>query len=443
MKKKYVFILIALMLVIAAAMPVIFAWASQDEPGDGETPTAGETPPAEPTPPPPPEPTPPPPPTPRPFPQWFNKLTVLPNWIFDVDELPDWFYDLTEMPGWFYEIPRVPLWFYQITEIPDWFYPPTPPPPEQTKDGESYANGDWFWPENPDPPIVTPPPGLDPQDTPPPENGEDPTDTEPEYPFDIAEYPFVYELPDNLGVLGSTVPFGMITDGGVRLEYPAYLLVMTRRGDVFNYEPGNLIAESGTYILSTTSGEEVFRFRIITDPVNDLDEYTAPSGFHISTVSFGDSGETLINNVSHPTTQDGTYYFSLIDSYTDEILAVVRVTVDTLAPTLIFDGWEEGEERADAPVSFSPSESDADITVTLGGNPYLPDDNTLTTPGNYVIVVSDLAGNATIYSFRLTGAGGGGGCINAAGVWLIILMVLMLGALIFFLMRNRRKARVR
>ena len=447
-----------------------------------------------------------PPPPPRPFPDWFNRLPVLPDWIFDVDELPDWFYDLPAMPVWFYTIPRIPQWFYTITDIPDWFYGTGELPeggingggqdgedPDDPKSGE-WAPGvvlpdDWEWPEGWEwlanvtvpqgvdpgewltvlgwPPDLEMPPGFaiptDPPDEP--DNGGE-TEEPPDEPGDITTepdngnnaalldrylYPFIYQLHDGNDEFGANIPMGMITDSEVRLGYTVPSIRLMRDGEEIWSSSGNVLINDGEYEAFLPSGEQVFGFRIIRRPVSSLTEYIAPPGFYIQSVGFedaaGDLGFTTdepVNSERFDLTQDGTYYFSIVSVEDDALLSIVSITRDTTPPRLSFEGWEGWEESVPGPVEFFSDEEDVLIAVTLDGEPHNLIGNTLTLPGSYVITATDLAGNETTYTFRLTQSPASTSSgINAAAVFTIILVVLLLGALVFFLIRNRTKARVR
>ena len=407
---------------------------------------------------PPPTQTPPPTPSPsappRPFPEWFNRLTTLPpDWIYEVDELPDWFYDLPAMPAWFYEIPRVPLWFYSITEIPDWFYPP-----------EGEEDPDWMeigeFPEISD--LKTGEPGRLPDDGEDPENTGEPGDSEepggieepvdvevpepepdpepepPEYPFDIEIYPFIYELDGLDSLLASSVPFGLITDGAVRLDALNADIRLTRDDEDFAYSLGDQIIVDGNYLVFLEGGDAVFSFRIITVPVNDFTEYTAPAGHLIQSVRLDGAPEIALNAERYAIGQDGTYLFSIADSETEETFSTVSITVDTTPPALTFSGWEIGEPRTRGPVQYYTDEDDIRINVEIDGRPYYAEQlNTLTEDGSYTITATDAAGNVVVYTFRLASG------MNASAIWVIILVIVLLGALAVFLVRNRNKARVR
>ena len=457
--------LVAFVLVFAMVFPSFTVFASQPDGGADSVPVDSETvsppPSVDATEPPPGSfdqlPSPSPTPTPRPFPEWFNRLPYLPEWIYMVDELPEWFYQLERPPVWFYDIPRVPSWFYQITEIPEWFYPEEGPEVPDGGEGSDYwehppgwedgkggstpfdreGTEDWERPEYWDPSgeLEWPDPPDDPGDV---GNGEN--IREPEEPvshYDSSIYPFVYKMPGDYGLFASSVPFGMITDGGVRIDYPPIYIRILRGEDEYNHSPGEQITQDGVYTAITLGGDTVFWFRIITAPVNDLSAYPAPSGFYLQEVSSNHRTETMLNSDLYEVEEDGIYRFSLADKETGELFRVVTVTLDTTPPTLTFDGWEEGEVRTMAPVRYFPDELDAIVTVTKDGQSFFSAQDTLEEAGRYIITVTDLAGNETVYSFRLTAG------MNISAIWVIIIFVLLLAALAVFLIRNRRKARVR
>ena len=435
------------------------------------------------------------------MPVWFYTIPRVPQWFYTITEIPDWFYIAGELPsggetdggqpngqpggedGW----GQIEEPYFGMSKEGDtspgggqssgWGLPDDYEWPEgwewleNVQIPQGWDHSEWLyahgWPSDLElpPGFARPPwPPIGPDDAPAPwddmegsegqegpegPEGQEGGEGEGEEPeadentLDGGLYPFAYQLPDESGWIGSDVPFGMITDGPVRLGYTVPVIMLMRDGEDVGVFSGSLFSQDGEYTAYLLSGEQVFSFRIIGTPVNDLTEYVAPLGFYIQTVRLEGEPETAtesaVNADSYELEHDGTYVFTIASSEDDEVFGVVTMTLDTTPPELSFTGWQDGQESVPGPVEFFSDEEGVTIEVTLDGEEYIADLNTLTLLGSYVITATDLAGNEAVYIFSLAPSEE----TNMSAIWLIIIVVLILGAIATYLIRNRMKAKVR
>jgi hypothetical protein len=333
---------------------------------------------------------------PRELPAWFSGMSDIPAWFFTADTLPDWFYELPAEPVWFRQIDSIPEWFYEITEIPDWFYPPD------------------FMPE-----------------LPPPDDGAPSQPGSETLPFSITLA--------NGAVLNASVPNGMITNNAVTLDVPDGL-ILARNGEEIIWA-GAPLRDNGVYELFADNNfdKPVFGFTIAANAVNFIDTYTAPDGFIIQSVSY--DGETLvINNKSYSFLEDGLFFITLEQDFEwlspeERRKLYASVQIDRTPPVLTFDGVGE-DGRAEGRVTFTV-DKEAQIRVVRNSRPFANNIAVLTEPGHYMIIAVDAAGNEVVYELRIVFR------MDGAGVWVIILFSSMAAGLTLYLIRCRRKFRVR
>jgi hypothetical protein len=368
------------------------------------------------------------------FPAWVYEQP-LPAWLFTVDEFPDWFFDLEEEPVWFRQIDRIPAWFFTITEIPDWFFPdravavaPTPTPAE---------------PDDPTTPAET---VLDPSVP----------DSEP---LEYLHRQGVIMYEHYLGggeVLISSVPNGMITDSEVFLFFPIEYFMLMRGGEFVAAELGMTVTENGHYTLIELDEDYgvwdvlniVFSFTIAAQPVNDLVHYTVPVGFSFAEVLHNGMAQHIPNPHIFELGDDGEYQFTIV-SENYETMYTVSIVLDTTPPAIVFGRTVNGEHTPlaltvdgnyslYAPIIFEVTDlTEYTIQVARNREIIFAHNNTLTQPGRYQVLVVDAAGNFSLYTFRIAYV------MDVPTVWIIVITVGLFAALVIYLVRNRKKIRVR
>lgn len=225
----------------------------------------------------------------------------------------------------------------------------------------------------------------------------------------------------------SSVPEGMLINQSVAI-YPGEGEYTLYRGEEeVSLNERQETAEYGSYRL--VSGDYEFTFEINNTYVN-RDTFTAPKGTRISTASFNgnslDTGEGRLLTME----ADGSYLVTLKGDY-GEILEV-ELNRDTEPPAV-----EVRIEGQTAQISYA-SKDLASVTLSKnGGEPREFNGFTITETGNYILTVTDRAGNQTLKEFSLRYK------INMYGVVAIAAVVTAAAAGAVILIRKKRNLTVR
>jgi hypothetical protein len=137
---------------------------------------------------------------------------------------------------------------------------------------------------------------------------------------------------------------------------------------------------------------------------------------------------------------DGAYFIILrpdrVPEFgeTQENLFVV-LEIDRTPPVLFFEGVDE-DGAAAGEVTIT-AEEPLHIRILRNNRPYTENISVLTEPGHYIIIATDRAGNESVYHLRI------GYRMNASGIWVIALFAALIAALTVYLIRNRKKVRIR
>lgn len=225
----------------------------------------------------------------------------------------------------------------------------------------------------------------------------------------------------------SSVPEGMLINQSVAI-YPGEGEYTLYRGEEeVSLNERQETAEYGSYRL--VSGDYEFTFEINNTYVN-RDTFTAPKGTRISTASFNgntlDTGEGTLLTME----TDGSYLVTLKGDY-GEILEV-ELNRDTEPPAV-----EVRIEGQTAQISYA-SKDLASVTLSKnGGEPREFNGFSITETGNYILTVTDRAGNQTLKEFSLRYK------INMYGVVAIAAVVTAAAAGAVILIRKKRNLTVR
>lgn len=225
----------------------------------------------------------------------------------------------------------------------------------------------------------------------------------------------------------SSVPEGMIINQSVAIYPEEGQYILYRGEEEVSLNERQETAEYGSYRL--VSGDYEFTFEINNTYVN-RDTFTAPKGTRISTASFNgnslDTGEGRLLTME----ADGSYLVTLKGDY-GEILEV-ELNRDTEPPAV-----EVRIEGQTAQISYA-SKDLASVTLSKnGGEPREFNGFTITETGNYILTVTDRAGNQTLKEFSLRYK------INMYGVVAIAAVVTAAAAGAVILIRKKRNLTVR
>lgn len=212
----------------------------------------------------------------------------------------------------------------------------------------------------------------------------------------------------------STVPNGMITSDSVRMSPSSQVAaVVTRDGEsshIFNSwnytEPGNYHIKMLFYNLDSDNYEDIkvyevsHYFTIVGKKVNHIGVVPAPEGFEIVSVRKDGIQQTTDNPRYVFLEGDGIFEFRYRDQKTNSIYAATCFERDTVAPFLEFSK-DITMGPVKGPVEFYKSDINDQVHLYYNGNSSLISNNTLSSPGQYTLMVVDDVGNNRLYNLEI------------------------------------------
>lgn len=245
----------------------------------------------------------------------------------------------------------------------------------------------------------------------------------------------------------TNVPNGMVTLRGVTIRNGSNDVTFTvyKDGEQIEYTAGTELSDPGSYTVfaeeATTlfiSGysketKPVFRFRILTENVNDLGVLNAPEGMKIQNVLL--EGETAVGAVS----QDGSYARLVKDGAYTVVFAGEQGEVsesfllDRVAPRFYVQtennragiAWISGDVTRYELTKGGKPESSGGIIYEIKGS------------GSYVLTAYDAAGNTASAQITIPYA------LNTAAIVCVVLVILLVIAAVLFIRSVNRKVKVR
>lgn len=217
----------------------------------------------------------------------------------------------------------------------------------------------------------------------------------------------------------STVADGMFTNYTVSIETNIIEGLSLFRNDAL-MEDADLanLNRFGHYILQY-QGRKVMEFRIL-DEYTTLKAFYTPKGFQMVNVTV----EGLPAEFDYDGIQmnaEGLYEVTYICNATNMIYSFTT-TVDRTAPVLELSELDE-VGRSAGPVDISDREPDSRITLMIDGEEAVPSD-VLKEKGDYVLTISDRAGNYNTYQFTI-GMYLNGGSIAFAMIWVAVILAVI------------------
>lgn len=227
-----------------------------------------------------------------------------------------------------------------------------------------------------------------------------------------------------------SVPEGMVTTSSVTYRADDGYQMYHNGEELENgAEPGSLVRLQayGKYRLASEGYEYPFE---ITDTYVKLDAYSAPVGMRITEASY--EGKELDTGSGKQVlmTEDGDYLFTLKgEEGQKEELGLTR---DTIAPEVTVDVG-----RQKAAITYI-AEDIAGITLSRnGGEPQTFNGVEVSSPGRYILTVTDRAGNVAVSEFALRYH------MNVYALFAVILCVAGTAAAAVILIRKKKNLTVR
>ena len=223
--------------------------------------------------------------------------------------------------------------------------------------------------------------------------------------YDWTSRDYVYPTGDGQGDIHASVADGMVVTSPARVytsgnvDLTAYL-----NGQVYT---GNLssMGATGEYVLSAAvNGQEqrVMGFTVTGDISNTVHTFVVPDGFVILDAT-RDGENAYEDRYSLSMEAEGLYVIEYQCQATSEIYRYTT-QIDRTPPALTFSGRADREGRLRSQLDYSGLETGDTVYLTRSGvavAPVLNGDGTgvIYDPGNYVMTVTDVAGNQVEYNF--------------------------------------------
>ncbi len=193
------------------------------------------------------------------------------------------------------------------------------------------------------------------------------------------------------------------------------------------YVRGNSFMEPGQYRVEM--GDCAFSFTIAS-AVGQMEYYPAPAGMRFVSCSLDGEEAELASDRYVSMKQDGVYQMMMVGEAGEEL--EVSLTKDTVAPQFTIS-----KKGGTASIQYI-SEDIFDITLLKDGEKV---ENfagyQVAEPGQYVLTVTDHAGNSTSYEFALSYQ------INTYGIAAVILLILLIAGGAVFVMHTKKNVTVR
>lgn len=253
--------------------------------------------------------------------------------------------------------------------------------------------------------------------------------------YDSTQMMYVY--PTDEGEIYANVLDGMITEDAVKIQADSSIsCTVYRESEV--YESTNddgSITEPGSYsVLTGKKGAQTrqFSFTIIGAHTNTPAVYDLPAAC-LATAATLDGENVLTDNRTIDLSEEGHYSISY-QCVRNGLEYLLDFTIDRTAPKLTFSGVKKGKARVE--VTIKGLEEGDTLTITEDGNK-ISSRTTLTQPGEYVVKVSDAAGNSNLYSFYILFY------LNTGGISFGLILLAGIAAVGIYLYVSRKRLRVR
>lgn len=254
--------------------------------------------------------------------------------------------------------------------------------------------------------------------------------------YDVQRARYLYSVDGIAQEITATVMDGMITTQTVMIEVPTGITAELYRDGIPDDQVMDNIREPGDYSLSVASPTlgvtSVLRFTIVNDHTG-ITSYRMPKEFLVMELSVNGE-ESEFDRTVVDFSQEGEYAMRYI-CYPTKVSYSLYLTVDHTPPELTIEGVDEkGTARNE--VNVTPSEDVETVKLYFNGEEqrFTP---TLTKTGYYEITATDEAGNSTTAAFTIMLY------LNTTGMVFLAILALLIIILLIYLLRSRRKIRVR
>lgn len=222
--------------------------------------------------------------------------------------------------------------------------------------------------------------------------------------YDRSAHMFSYMIPDQSGVIQSSVADGMITTESVSIVLPSgFSADLYRNGDKTEDLDYTAINQIGSYTLVVTGPEaqyQLLSFQIVAEKTGAVNVFEMPAGFQLTKVVLNGEPQRVAMTNSVDMATEGSYQIT----YRCAAIGIdynLNITVDHTPPQVVLNGiGADGYARN--PVSISGISAVDSAVLTRDDNKIkMPHGNTIKSPGKYKLIVTDDAGNVFSKEFTI------------------------------------------
>jgi len=222
--------------------------------------------------------------------------------------------------------------------------------------------------------------------------------------YDWSTHDYVYPVAAGLGEVHSDAADGMVLTRPVYIEPGEAAVEVYLNGSPYSGKLSSCAAV-GEYVVSAQVNGQTRRllgFTLVNGVTSALHSFVVPDGFYILTAE-RDGQNVYYDRYSVDMEDEGTYVIEYECIGTD-LVYKLETTVDRTPPSLSFQGRADAQGRIRSQLDFTGLQSGDSLYLANSGTAVEPELNgdgtgTVYDPGNYVMIVTDAAGNSVEYAF--------------------------------------------
>ena len=250
---------------------------------------------------------------------------------------------------------------------------------------------------------------------------------------------FKYTIADSSNGVSVSVPDGAITTSTVNIAIDDTVHVkLYKDGKVLDGTDFSSISAFGAYAVVATGTDQEARltsFTITPMKTGMVNNLRLPADFEITEVSVDGTSQLLRSANTVDLSEEGEYVISYRCLPAEKSFGL-KLLIDHTPPHLVLEGVENGEARG--PVKISGLDKSDTLDIFRDGKKLkLTLENTLRSPGDYVVTATDDAGNTVTEKFTI------GMYLNRQGLLFGLLAIAVIAAAATYMYLARKRLKVR